>query len=75
MGPTFNSTGIVEWAVRNIIPILLLVVGISIIAGARKGKMSQNAGTISNVVIGCALIAGAALVYSFASGITNLAFR
>ena len=41
--PDINSDGIVSWGVRNIIPIVLLVIGIAIIAGARKGQMSQNA--------------------------------
>ncbi|HEX6515422.1 MAG TPA: hypothetical protein VF049_07595, partial [Nocardioidaceae bacterium] len=59
--PSINSHGIVEWAVRNIIPIVLLVIGIGIIAGARKGQMSQNALTITNVLLGCMVIAGAAL--------------
>ncbi len=55
----FNSDGIVQWGVQNLIPILLLFVGIGIIAGARKGQMSQNAMTITNVLLGCMLIAGA----------------
>ena len=57
--PNFNSDGIVEWGVKNIIPIVLLVVGIGIIASARKGQMSQNAMTITNVMLGCIVIAGA----------------
>ncbi len=61
-GPHINSDGIVAWAVRNIIPIVLLVIGIGVIASARKGQMSQNALTITNVMIGLVLIAGAALV-------------
>ena len=61
-GPDINSDGIVEWGVRNIIPIVLLFIGISIIAGARKGQMSQNAMTITNVLLGCMVIAGAGVV-------------
>ena len=55
--PDINSDGIVEWGVKNIIPIVLLVIGIAIIAGARKGQMSQNAMTITNVLLGCVVIA------------------
>ncbi|WP_036227614.1 hypothetical protein [Marmoricola sp. URHB0036] len=75
LDPKFNSTGIVEWGVKNIIPILLLFVGIGIIAGARKGQMSQNAMTITNVMLGCALIAGAALFYGFAGNIASFIFK
>lgn len=72
--PDINADGIVEWGVRNLIPILLLVVGISIIASARKGRMSENAGTITNVLLGCGVIAGAAFFYSFAGDIAGFVF-
>jgi hypothetical protein len=75
MEPKFNSDGIVAWGVKNIIPIILLVVGIGIIAGARKGQMSQNAMTITNVMLGCVVIAGAALFYGFAGNIANFVFQ
>ncbi len=72
--PDINSDGIVAWGVRNIIPIILLVVGISIIAGSRKGQMSQNALTITNVMLGLVVIAGAALFYGFADNIATFVF-
>lgn len=73
--PEFNSDGIVEWGVRNIIPIVLLVVGIGIIASARKGQMSQNALTVTNIMLGCVVIAGAALFYGFAGSIASFVFQ
>ena len=73
--PTFNSDGIVAWGVKNIIPIILLVVGVGILAGARKGKMSENALTITNILWGCVVIAGAALFYGFADGIATFVFE
>jgi predicted branched-subunit amino acid permease len=72
--PDINSDGIVEWGVKNIIPIVLLFIGIAIIAGARKGQMSQNAMTITNVLLGCVVIAGAAFFYSFADNIASFVF-
>ena len=74
-GPNINSDGIVAWAVRNIIPIILLVVGIGIIAGSRKGQMSQNALTITNVMLGLVVIAGAAFFYGFADNIAAFVFK
>jgi len=73
--PGFNSDGIVSWGVKNIIPIILLVVGVAIIAGARKGQMSQNALTITNVLLGCMVIAGAGLFYGFADSIATFVFK
>lgn len=59
--PDINSDGI-DAGVKNTIPIVLLFIGIAIIAGARKGQMSQNAMTITNVILGLVVIAGAALL-------------
>jgi predicted branched-subunit amino acid permease len=73
--PRINSDGIVAWGVKNIIPIVMLFIGIGIIAGARKGQMSQNALTITNVLLGCVVIAGAALFYGFAGNIATFVFK
>ncbi len=75
LAPNFNSQGVVEWGVKNIIPLILLVVGIGIIASARKGQMSQNAMTITNIMLGCIVIAGAALFYGFAGNIATFIFK
>jgi hypothetical protein len=73
-GPTLNSTGVVEWVVRAIIPLVLLAIGIGIIASARRGKLSDNANTLTNVFIGLSVIAGAGLMFGFAQQITDLMF-
>lgn len=75
LAPNFNSQGVVEWGVKNIIPLILLVVGIGIISSARKGQMSQNAMTITNIMLGCIVIAGAALFYGFAGNIATFVFK
>lgn len=72
--PDINSDGIVTWGIRNIIPIVLLVIGIGIISGSRKGQMSQNAMTITNVMLGCVVIAGAGLFFGFADNIADFVF-
>ena len=72
--PDINSDGIVAWGVKNIIPIVLLFIGIAMIAGARKGQMSQNAMTITNVLLGFVVIAGAAFFYGFADNIATFVF-
>ena len=73
--PEFNSQGIVQWGVQNIVPLILLVVGIGIIASARKGRMSENALTITNIMLGCVVIAGAGLFYAFADTIATFVFQ
>ena len=74
IGPNLNSSGVVEWGVRNLIPLVLLVIGLGIIASARKGRISDNANTLTNVVLGMGVIAGAAVLYGFAGQLTDLVF-
>ena len=74
MAPQLNSDGVVRWGVQNIIPIVMLFIGIGIIASARKGQMSQNAMTVTNILLGCTVIAGAALFYTFADNIATFVF-
>lgn len=73
-GPILNTSGIVEWGVHNIIPVILLVIGIGMISGSRKGRLSENAGTLTNVMLGMILIAGAAMLYAFAGQLTTVIF-
>ena len=73
-GPTINTNGVVAWGVKNVIPLILLVIGIGIIASARRGRISDNANTVTNIVLGSGVIAGAALLYGFAGSLTNLVF-
>jgi hypothetical protein len=73
-GPNFNSNGVVTWGVKNLIPLVLLIIGLGIIASARKGKISDNANTLTNVVLGMGVIAGASVLYVFAGQLTDLVF-
>ena len=73
-GPTVNSNGVVTWGVKNLIPLVLLIIGLGIIASARKGKISDNANTLTNVVLGMGVIAGASVLYVFAGQLTDLVF-
>ena len=71
-GPTVNTNGVVEWGVRTVIPLILLAIGVTIIAGARKGRMAENANTVTNILIGAAVIGGAGLIFAFATQLVQL---
>lgn len=73
-GPSLNSNGVVEWGVKNIIPLLLMFAGIGIVATARNGRISENANHVSNIVLGMGVIAGGAVLYGFADQLTDLVF-
>lgn len=71
-GPAVNTNGVVAWGVRTVIPLILLAIGITIIAGARKGRMAENANTVTNILIGAAVIGGAGLIFAFATQLVTL---
>lgn len=71
-GPTVNTSGVVAWGVKTVIPLILLAIGIAIIAGARKGRMAENANTVTNIVVGAAVIGGAGLIFAFATELVTL---
>lgn len=71
-GPTVNTNGVVEWGVRTVIPLILLAIGVTIIAGARKGRMAENANIVTNILIGAAVIGGAGLIFAFATQLVQL---
>jgi hypothetical protein len=73
-GPSLRSSDLVQWAVQNLLPLALLIIGGGIIAAARKGRMADNANTTVNVVWGLAFIASAGVLYGFAGELTGLAF-
>lgn len=73
-GPSLNSSGIVTWAAKNLLPLLLLVAGIGIIASARKGRISENGNHVANIILGLFVIGSAAGLYAFAGQLSTLVF-
>jgi hypothetical protein len=72
LAATLNTDGIVNEAVRLIVPILCLLIGIGIIASSRKGRISDAASTMTLVIIGLVIIAAGPILYSFADEISSL---
>ena len=71
-GPSINVQGVVAWLVKYIVPIILAVIGIGIMANAKKGRLSDNMSTMTNVFLGLVVIAGGGLFYVFATGLVHL---
>lgn len=73
-GPSLNTEGIVGWVLTNVVPLLFVILGVFILAGARKGKMSDNAGTLATALLGIIVIVGAAGFVAFGEGLAGLTF-
>lgn len=72
---SLNTDGIRDWALDNIVPVLLLVIGIGIIAGARKLKGADVATTSIITVVGIIFCVGAGLFVAIANGINGIALN
>lgn len=59
-----NAQGFQDWVASNILPIVLVCIGLLIVAGARKGKMSDALTTVTLVVIGIMVMVGGAVFYA-----------
>ena len=70
--PTVDTTPLINWTIKTIVPVILLGLGVLVISGARKGKLSDNAATVVNIMIGAAIITGAGLFFAFSKSITAM---
>lgn len=63
-----NTGGLVSWIQENIIPVLILVIGASILLLANKGNVSKIVTVVAGVLIGLIVIALSATGASAAFG-------
>lgn len=68
----FGTSNLVGWGLKEILPVILLVIGIGIIARSRSGRLSENAATVSNVVLGVVVITSAGAIMAFAGQLSDL---
>lgn len=73
-GPALNTSGAVEWAVKNILPFAFLIIGLYMIFGAKSGKLSDNAKVATNMIFGLMIIAGGAILWAFSGQLVRLVF-
>jgi hypothetical protein len=71
---TLNTSGIVEFIVGKIVPILLAVVGVIILSRSGKGRWSEALTTGGIAVLGLIFIAGAGILFAFGESVAKLAF-
>lgn len=69
-----NTEGITTWVLQNIIPVLLLIAGVTIIATSKKGRWSDAFGHIGLIILGLVVIVGAGALVLLAEDITAVTF-
>lgn len=72
--PGIDSGGIQSWLQDNIVPIMLAILGLVIIGGARKGNLSGNALIALCAVIGLIFIVNPDGVMAGAGALSGVVF-
>lgn len=73
-GGGINTNGITNWIARNIVPIILCVIGVMIMASAKRGRISEGANTLTIVLLGLLPIVAAGAFIAFGNDIANVIF-
>lgn len=69
-----NTGGIQDWIIQNIVPIVLLVIGLGILAKSRKGNWSDTMNTTGIAIIGIIFIVGAGGFIVFGREMSGIVF-
>lgn len=70
-----DSQGIVTWVLKNIIPLVLLFIGLGVIWSAKKGDYSRVMATVGIIVIGFIILGSTAFLRAFADNIAGIIFQ
>ena len=72
-GMTFDSSGIVNWIVKNILPIIIVLCGVGIAFANKKGNYSEVGSRVGILFIGLIVVAGGIVWYAVANDIVGVA--
>lgn len=72
--PVIQTTNIVTFIAKYVAPILLAALGVIFISRAGKGEVSRVMTSSAIAIVGLAFIAGAGVLFAFASKIVDLVF-
>jgi len=70
--PTINTTGVVAWIVKYIIPLLVAFAAVVIMSRAHQGRTRENAVVAVNLFLGIMLIAAGGTLFAFGQQLVDL---
>jgi hypothetical protein len=70
--PTINTTGVVQWIVKYIVPLLFAFAAVVIMSRAHQGRTRENAVVAVNLFLGVLLIASAGALFLFGQQLVDL---
>lgn len=70
-----DTEALIAWALKTIAPLILLVIGLMILAGARAGGFAKNMVTVANVLLALVILGGGASLIAFGDELAAIAFK
>ena len=70
--PSINTTGVVSWIVKYIVPLLFAFAAVVIMSRAHQGRTRENAVVAVNLFLGIMLLAAGGLLYAFGKSLVEL---
>ena len=70
--PTINTTGVVQWIVKYIVPLIFAFVAVIIMSRAHQGRTRENAVVAVNLFLGIILLASGGVLFAFGQELVEL---
>ena len=70
--PTINTTGVVSWIVKYIVPLLFAFAAVVIMSRAHQGRTRENAIVAVNLFLGILLLASGGILFAFGKNLVDL---
>jgi hypothetical protein len=70
--PTINTTGVVAWIVKFIVPLLFAFAAVVIMSRAHQGRTRENAVVAVNLFLGVILLASGGALFLFGKDLVGL---
>jgi hypothetical protein len=70
--PTINTTGVVGWIVKYIVPLLFAFAAVVIMSRAHQGRTRENAVVAVNLFLGIMLLASGTVLFAFGQQLVEL---
>jgi hypothetical protein len=70
--PTLNTTGVVQWIVKYIVPLIFAFIAVIIMSRAHQGRTRENAVIAVNLFLGVLLLASGGALFLFGQGLVEL---
>jgi hypothetical protein len=70
--PTINTTGVVQWIVKYIVPLIFAFIAVIIMSRAHQGRTRENAVVAVNLFLGVLLLASGGALFVFGQDLVGL---